>query len=246
MTEIFTLWIGNTNPICRMCMKSWQKLGYHIVVYTDMNHYDPFLDQFDKREYRTILDGNPEDILPFSDLFRYKRLYQQGGIWVDADMYLLKKIPHNEYIISSERTAQTGAFKRKIEQIPNIGIMKFPAKCSLLEYVIKKIEKSRSKSKKVQKNMFVYQDAILKAFPTWLEEVAPAFDYCPVNWSNVKELYLGDKFTSKYGQKVNQIDEILENAIGVHMWENLTIKKYKINFDKIHKDSLFRKLSDLV
>lgn len=246
MTEVFTLWIGKTNPICRMCMKSWQKLGYHIVVYTDLNQYDPFLDQFDKREYRTILDGSPEDILPFSDLFRYKRLYTQGGIWVDADMFLLKKIPPQEYIISSERTAQKGAFKRQIEEIPNIGVMKFPPKCSLLEFVIKKIEKSRSKSKKCQKNMFVYQDAILKTYPTWLEEVVPADQYCPVNWANVKELYYSDKFTSKYGQKVNQADWILENAIGVHMWENLSLKKYKIDFEKVHKDSLFRKLNNLI
>ena len=143
MTEVFTLWIGKTNPICRICMKSWQKLGYHVVVYTDLNNHDTFLDQFDLREYKTVLNGTVEEILPFSDLFRYKRLYQQGGIWLDADMFLLRRLPSEEYIISSERTAQKGAFKRQIEEIPNIGVLKFPPKCSLLEFVIKKIEKSK-------------------------------------------------------------------------------------------------------
>lgn len=245
MTEVFTLWIGKTNPICRMCMKSWQKLGYQIVVYTDKNQYDPFLDQFETKEYRTILDGSPEEILPFSDLFRYKRLYQQGGIWLDADMFLLRKLPPKEYIISSERTAQKGTFKRQIEEIPNIGVLKFPPKSSLLEFVIKKIEKSRSKSKKCQKNMFIFQDAILKTYPTWLEEVVPADMFCPVNWANVKELYYGDTFTSKYGQKVNQLDDIMNNSIGVHMWENLSLNKYKIDFEKVSVDSLYRNLSNI-
>ena len=149
MTEIFTLWIGATNPICRMCMLSWRKLGYHVVVYTDLQHHDTFIDQFDLRDYRTILDGTPDEILPFSDLFRYKRLYQQGGIWVDADMFLLKKIPPDEYIISSERTAQKGAFKRTIPEIPNIGVLKFPAKCTLLKYVIDKIENRKNQEVKL-------------------------------------------------------------------------------------------------
>jgi len=247
MSEIFTLWIGKTNPICRMCMKSWRKLGYHVVVYTDLNQHDPFIDQFDIRDYRQILDGSPEEILPFSDLFRYKRLYQQGGIWVDADMYLLKKIPPDNYIISSERTAQKGAFKRTIPEIPNIGILKFPANCSLLDYVIKKIENRKKKSGgKIIKNMKVFQDAILSNYPTWLEEVVPAKTYCPVNWANIKELYYSDRFTSKYGQEVDQSEDILSSSVGVHLWENLTLNKYKIDFEKVHKDSLFRKLNNLV
>ncbi len=246
MTEVFTLWIGKTNPICRICMKSWQKLGYHVVVYTDLNNHDTFLDQFDLREYKTVLNGTVEEILPFSDLFRYKRLYQQGGIWLDADMFLLRRLPSEEYIISSERTAQKGAFKRQIEEIPNIGVLKFPPKCSLLEFVIKKIEKSRSKSKKCTKNMFIFQDAILKTYPTWLEEVAPAQMFCPVNWANVKEIYYGDKFTSKYGQKVNQIDEIMAKSVGIHLWENISLGKAKIDFEKVRFDSLYRKLYNLV
>jgi hypothetical protein len=223
-------------------MLSWKKLGYKVIVYTDLNNYDPFLDHFERREYRTILNGNPEDILPFSDLFRYKRLYQSGGIWIDADMFLLKKLANLDYIISSERTAQKGAFKRQITSIPNIGVMKFPAKDKLLEHCIKKIEKSKSKSKKCQKFMFVFQDAILKTFPEHKEHVAPPEIFCPVNWSNVKDLYYSDTFTSKYGQEINTQEWILENAVACHLWENLSLNKYKIDFSKVRFDSLFAKL----
>ncbi len=244
MTEIFTLWVGATNPICRLCMLSWKKLNYKINVYTDLNDFDPWLQQFQLFDYKDILQGSTQEILPFSDLFRYKKLYRDGGTWVDADMFLLKPIPHCDYLITSERTAQTGAFKRQIKSIPNIGVLRFPPKCSLLKYVIDKIERSKSKSKKCTKNMFVFQDAILKTYPTWLEEVAPPEDYCPVNWSNIKEQYYGKEFKSKYGQEVNQIDYIFEKSIGVHLWENLSLNKYKIDFEKTKEGSLWNLLKN--
>lgn len=248
MDKIFTLWVGKTNPICRLCMESWKKLGYEITVYTDLDNHDEFIDQFNLCDYREILDDSPEDILPFSDLFRYKKLYRDGGTWVDADLFLLRKIPDSTYIITSERTAQKGAYKRSIKQIPNIGVMRFPPKCELLKEIIFKIEKSRSKSDKCQKNMFKFQDALLKS-PKWqeyMDEVRPPELYCPTNWANVKEQYFSDTFTSKYGQEVNQIDWILENSIGVHLWENLTLKKYKIDLDKAHENSLWCRLKNLI
>lgn len=244
MTELFTLWLGPTNPICRTCMESWKKLSYDVIVYTDLSNYDPFLDSFNIREYRDILNGDPQDILPFSDLFRYKRLYQTGGIWIDSDMFLLKRLPDIDYIISSERTVQKGAYKRTIKEIPHIGVLKLPKDCYLLDHCIKKIEKSRSKSKKCNKNQSVFQDAILKKYTEWIDRVSPAQDYCPVNWSSVKELYYSDTFISKYGKEVNQIDDILQNSYAVHCWENLSLNKYKIDFDKVNNDSLFNKLKN--
>ena len=233
MTEIFTLWVGKTNPICRLCMKSWQRLDYSIIVYTDLDDYDPFLDQFKLKDYKKILDCPIKEMLPFSDLFRFIRLFLEGGIWVDADMFLLRKLPPYEYIISSERTAQSGYYKREIQYIPNIGVLKFPPGCSLLKHVIEKIENSRIKTDKCNKNMFIFQDAILKTHTTWKEEVTDPEVYCPVNWANVKDLYYNDTFVSKYKQEVNQADWILENAVGVHLWENFSINKYKIDFNKI-------------
>ena len=94
--------------------------------------------------------------------------------------------------------------------------------------------------------MKVFQDAILNTYPTWLEEVVPAKTYCAVNWANIKELYYSNRFTSKYGQDVDQCEDILSSSIGVHLWENLTLNKYKIDFSKVHKDSLYRKLNNLV
>lgn len=245
MDKIFTLWVGPTNAICRLCFRSWEKLGYDITIYTDLEDHDPWIDRYKLKNYKDILDGEVKDILPFSDLFRYKRLYEEGGTWVDSDLYLLKKLPDDKIIISSERTAQKGAYKRKIESIPNIGVLRFPKGDKLLKEVIAKIEKSRSKSTKCQKNMFIFQDAILKRNVEYLEHVSLPEEYCPVNWANVKEQYFNNTFTSKYGQKVNQIEDILLNSIGIHLWENLTFNKYNIDLEKSHKNSLWNILNNL-
>ena len=163
LTELFTLWLGKTNEICRICILSWIKLGYKPIIYVDFDNLDSFFIENNSvilKDYREVLNDSTENILQFSDYFRYLRLYNLGGCWLDADMFLLKKIPEEDIIIGSERTCQSGAFKNKIKEIANIAYLKFPIGDSLLEYCINKIQKSKSKSQKVQKNMFIFQDAL--------------------------------------------------------------------------------------
>jgi hypothetical protein len=242
MNTVFTLWLGQTNVLVRRCFRSWKKLGYHIIIYCDLTFHDSYIDQYDLRDYRDVMNGNPKEILPFSDLWRYKRLYREGGIWLDADMYLLKRLPEDEIIISSERCCQTGAYKRAFKSIPNIGVLKFPKEDPLLAMVIKKIETSKSKSTKSVKNMQHFQKILDKSFPEYYKYVADPSDYCPVNWSNCKEMYYGIEFKSKYGKEVQQIEEILDTSIGIHLWDNFTMNKFQIKFNKVKDGSLFSML----
>jgi len=117
--EVFSLWIGITTEICRICIKSWIKLGYEPVIYVDLNNYDSFFDSIDVelKDYRDILDISTTNVCQFSDYFRFLRLYMHGGIWLDCDMFLLKELPDIDIIISSERTAQKGAYKNKLKEI---------------------------------------------------------------------------------------------------------------------------------
>ena len=113
---IFTLWLGKTNPICRLCLKSWLQFYTKIVIYVDFNNIDPFLGggEYELRNYKDVLDVSIDNLLQFTDFFRFTRLLNEGGTWLDADMYLLKLLPDDKIIISSERTNQTGAYKNKI------------------------------------------------------------------------------------------------------------------------------------
>ena len=242
--ELFTLWIGNLNPISRLCIKSWIKLGYKPIIYVDLDNYDSELNDENiiLKNYKDVMDGETSAILPFSDLFRYKRLYQLGGTWIDSDMFLLKKLPLDEIIISSERCCQKGAFKKLVEYTPAIQVLRFPPFDPLLKECILKIENRRTKNIKCISNMIVFQKLLLKKYTDY--PGSKPIDYCGVNWSNIKDLYYSNIFTSKYGKIVNQKDELLSQAIGIHLWENLSINKYKIDFNQINKESLFFHLTN--
>ena len=247
---LFSLWLGDTNPICRACFLSWINQGYKPLIYVDFNNLDDFFitnkDKFILEDYKKIMDIPVENIYHFTDLFRYKRLYSMGGCWVDADMYLLKRIPKDKIIISSERTQQSGAYKNQLKEIANIGVLKFPRKDPFLKFIIDKIEKSKSKSKKNQKNMFHFQDAIHKNldFEEYKKYIAPARYYCPVNYCNVKELYYGNEFKSKYSKDITSKDDILCKSYSIHLWENLSLHKYKIDFSKVSNTSLWSTITN--
>ena len=246
MSELFTLWIGKLNPISRICIKSWIKLGYSPMIYVNLDDYDQELNNpaIILKDYKDIMEGDPADILPFSDLWRYKRLYFHGGTWIDADMYLLKRLPEDDIIISSERCCLSGAYKRDIEYIPNIGVLRFPKYNPLLKECILKIQNRRTKNIKCNSNMFVFQKLLLNKYTHY--NISKPIDYCPVNWSNIKDLYYSSQFTSKYKKRCDQIDEILTNSTAVHCWENLSINKYKVDFEKVNKNSLFFYLNNNV
>jgi len=130
MVVINMLWVGS--KLSRMeyySIKSFIKVGYeiHLWCYEEIENVPQDV---------IIKDGNLilniEDIfllkqsfLPFSDIFRYKMLYELGGYWADIDMICLKRFDtDDEYIISSEYTMAIGAYKSKLSYVSNIGILK--------------------------------------------------------------------------------------------------------------------------
>ena len=126
---IQSLWIGK--KISRMeiaCMRSFVSLGYKYHLYT-YDHIDNVPDEIkicdgnlivNKKEIFTYNLPNEQggnSVSAFSNLFRYKLLYEKGGWWVDTDVYLLKKLPNYDYVLVQED-------KNKIASC----ILKFPPK----------------------------------------------------------------------------------------------------------------------
>lgn len=102
---IHFFWYNKNNPvippIIHLCMKSYvlhgnqpwlwtyQKLKNipEGVIIKDANQVVP-----KDKVFLYTKDGK-EDYAPFSDYFRYKAVYQNGGCWVDTDSILLKSFP---------------------------------------------------------------------------------------------------------------------------------------------------------
>jgi len=245
--RVQTLWIGELNELSRLALQSWINQGYNVDLYSDMcNFHEPLLQdpRITQKDARDIMDFKDiQDILPFSDLWRYNLLYKNGGIWLDADMVLIDQLPNKEIIISSEYTMQSGAYKSKLPYVANIGVLKIPKAEPMLKLIIDKIN-TRRKDARFVDNMRVFQQ-VLKNNPN-AKYVADPSIYCPLSWWNCKESYTDHKYKTKYNVEALRNDIMLQHSIGIHLWGNFTYKKWKIDFDNIESESLYNRLYCLI
>ena len=122
--EIVTFWHGPLDPLRLTCLRSQVAAGHKVTVYS----FDPLgqlPDGVGNAEAEAILphsfseklrppqpDGSWRDwtILQFSDFFRMRLMAQSAGLWLDADVLLLKPVeidPAKPYF-AWERPRQLG------------------------------------------------------------------------------------------------------------------------------------------
>ena len=133
LSPVQSLWVGNKlSELEILSIKSFQKLGHPFILYT--------YGKVRGIPKKTIVkDGNKiikkkdlfkfkKGFLPFSDIFRYKMLYENGGYWTDLDMIAIKQFDFKQpFVFSSERTIQKGPYRNRTKkEISNIGILKAP------------------------------------------------------------------------------------------------------------------------
>ena len=106
LPEVVTFWHGSLDPLRRLCLASQVAAGHRVTVYS----FDPLAglpDGVSNAEAEAILphgfaeklrpsgpDGAWRDwtTLQFSDFFRMRLLARGAGLWLDADVLLLKPI----------------------------------------------------------------------------------------------------------------------------------------------------------
>ena len=132
MVIIQSLWIGKELTDMEIyCTKSFLKHGFTFHLYT----YDK-VEKIPKgtmiKNANEIIPRNEifklkETFLPFSDIWRYKMLYEKGGYWSDLDMICMRPFDFKEpYVFASERTIQKGAYKMSVPFVANINFLKSP------------------------------------------------------------------------------------------------------------------------
>ena len=164
------LWIGN--KLSRFeynSIKSYLVAGYEYHLYTYAK-IENIPDGVIIKDGNEILDKKEifyyeGSIAPFSDLFRYKLLYEKGGIWSDCDIICMKRLPEDkahEYIFVAERTILKGAFASCIKVPPYTckqkkvlnSFIKTPARAEIMRIMFEKSLKYRDEylAKKKQEN----------------------------------------------------------------------------------------------
>jgi len=242
MSVVKGLWIGEElGKIERLCIKSFQKQGHIFELFT-YGKVKGIPEKTIIRDGNEILEEKEifkydESYLPFSDLFRYKMLYDEGGTWVDMDMICIKPlIFHEKFVFSAERTRQKGAYSHHLEEIPSNNILKAPAKSTFYLELFSKCFLNRKNVKK-QTYFLTYMKEFIKKYE-YEEYVKPYNYFNPVDYWNVKELLCdhAQVFPSKYGTTSYTREEVLNGCYTIHTWRNLIRKR---NLDLNQPLSLF-------
>jgi hypothetical protein len=120
------LWIGpRLSRFEYNSIKSYIKQGYeyHLYTYDKVENVPPGVVLKDGNEIlnKKYIFHYESSIAPFSDLFRYKLLYERGGVWTDCDIICVKRLPYDvqhKYIFVAERTILKGAFASCLKTPP--------------------------------------------------------------------------------------------------------------------------------
>lgn len=255
--EIFSIWVNNEpNNLNYRCWNSWLRQGYSVVLLTDDLQLLKDVELSSKIELILITNlgvsfdiPNKENLLQYIDLWRFIYLKDYGGTWLDSDMYLTKRLPESEIIISSEHTLQAGGRKSKDLYRPNIGCLRFPPNHPFVEEVVRVLTPFDKKDDNPNVNqtskMMKFINLLKKT--KWVhmnEYVVEPQVFCPVPYPFAKELFMNHYQNArvKYGLKFDYRDD---TTCGVHLWENLTFNKHKIDLNNIHPQSLYQRLSPI-
>ena len=255
--KVFSLWIGTELPqIQILALQSWLRQNYEVTLYTQLDklpiQFQSYINskQIILKNYNDILHyDDSSEILPYADEFRFKCLYENGGTYLDMDIVLLKELPNDKIVISSERTFVKGRFKSKQRFTPNIGVLRFNKGNEFLKEVLEKINKYKSVDTATWKdNMTMFKGVLKKKkWEDYYKFVCDPEEFCPLHYWNWKEAY-EDKniYSEKYGVVDSYTrDQILNNSIGVHLNNRFTTGN-KFNLDSAHIFSLYGRLVSMI
>lgn len=210
------LWIGD--KLSRFeynSIKSYIKQGYeyHLYTYGKVNNIP---------EGVIIKDGNDildkknifyyeGSIAPFSDLFRYKLLFEKGGVWTDCDIICINRLPidkQHEYIFVAERTILKGAFASCMKTPPYT--------CKK-----KKVLNSFIKCPVSSEIMRIMYEKSLKYRDDYLNKTRFLGKSCFLEKSKTKIRFLGKNKTKIYQKKLQS-----SNKIFIEGRKNIGLKSY--------------------
>lgn len=214
--EIFTLWIpmGNQKELpllAHLSLKSMVLCGHDVILYTycDLENIPEGVEIKDGNEILDksrifITQKGHKNYGAFSDLFRFNRLYEYGGTWLDLDVILINNINEKydgDIIIGSEPI-----FRYYMH--PNLGIMRFPKHDPLIKHMRDYAESAGTDIEFGEIGPRLISNT-LKQFPDYNRYLKTFDIYHMHGWQHLNDY---SKEPRKYLNKMN-MDEI----IGFHL-----------------------------
>ena len=239
---IQSLWIGEKLSTMEiMSINSFIKNGneFHLYVYgnipnvpkgtiiKDGNEILPANEIFIYNDElsKNLMGGG--SVSAFSNLFRYKLLYEKGNYWSDLDMICLKYFDFNdEFVFSSEYDLDTNVI------IINAGIIKCPINSDVMKYCYEKTQNT-NKDNVIwgQIGPKLVKEAVLKH--NLNNYVKSPLHFCPISYDQITRIVNDFSFN------------IPVETYCIHLW-NECWRRNNIDKDTQHnKNSLYEILKTL-
>ncbi|MGN7986075.1 glycosyltransferase [Pedobacter sp. 22226] len=228
--NIQSFWYGTSlSTMELLSISSFLKNGHNVDIYAyeEISNIPKGVNLLDANlilDKKNIFFDSSGGIAAFSDWFRYKLLYEKGGWWVDMDMVCLKP-----FIIGDEYCFATENFSSNHQTDITCCVIKSPKKAEFLKMILDYIE-SFPDHKDIEWGTFGPKliASVLRQFES-KPFIQPVETFCPVDWTEMQSLTTERRI-------------IPENAIGIHMWNNLW-RINNINKDiTYHPDTIFEQL----
>ena len=233
-------WIGN------LSMQSYLSQGHSFELYVyenlsvpegvtlkDANELIPESESF---EMLNSVDGVRGRFTTFSNIFRYKLIYEKGGMWVDLDSICVKPVDINYptgLLFASEQT-QTGL------EINNCNILvSNPGNPVLAKLYSKAISVDQSSLHHLSFNKKFILDVFDEIEHDWTLYMAPANWFCPIPWYNIQTIFCSNPDKS--------VQSICNESYAIHLFNNIIEADHQ---DLLHKPvksgSLISELMDFM
>ena len=243
------LWVGPR--LSRMeyySIKSFLKLGivYHLYVYENVKNIPTGTIIKDANEImpeKEVFDLK-STYLPFSDIWRYKLLYEKGNYWVDLDMIAIRRFDFkDEYVFSSERTIQEGAFSSYDIKVPNIGVLKAPKGSPFYLDAYEKCLEFNKKKKNDDKLKYMKMLRSLIKKHNMEKYVKEPKLFCNLDWWHAREAFeTHTEYNKKYGVVPIPVNKMTNGVYTIHFWRDRISSKYGIDTNEIYdKECLWEK-----
>ena len=240
LDRVGSLWVGNKlSNLELLSIKSFilNDHPYHLYVYNDIenlpegviledaNRIVPESDIF----YSPGSNGRPNSLGAFSDYFRFKMMYIDGGYWVDTDIVCIRPFNFKDkYIFASENT-----HRGEIEATS--GVQKYPKNSDALKYCVDFCESYPNKNNIRWGDIgpALVRDTIQKH--NLSEYIKSYKTFMPINWWDASEFF-----------NPNPTFEITPEIHSIHLWNDVWSSN---NVDKngiYHPTSVYEQLKNWV
>ncbi|MBS2021009.1 MAG: hypothetical protein JST92_01255 [Deltaproteobacteria bacterium] len=229
---VHQLWIGELGELERLSMRSYVAQG-HIVWLWTYGGVGEVPEGVQVKNAGEILHPSRifryrehDSVSGFSNIFRYKVLYERGGTWSDSDVICLRPLPAHDYLLPSEDHPEFGVQRASC-------LLRAPAGSRFLGTLLKRATEPHPST--LQWGQIGPRLVTQVAQELGLAPLSPSA-FCPVPFTQWRKLLSGEPCVRR------EVDEAVSGAWGLHCWHELWRREGR-TFAHAEEGSILRELA---